>query len=169
MNATTPSEARLRKMQKVCTNSGTLDDIFAVVGPCTLKPTNGVPLLIKRSGSPLSMSLSPNVIVPDEGAQKALSTCGPSEALPLLLPQSDLSDIILRIEITNRRYYLIPWIVWVSASCIILIILWCLRAIIAIKDQVFAACNEPVRYQETNVDTSTLIYGLHSQVNATAL
>ncbi|KAH6921374.1 hypothetical protein HPB50_027647 [Hyalomma asiaticum] len=44
--------------------------------------------------------------------------------------------LVLHCELCNRRYYLIPWIVWVSASCIILIILWCLRAIIAIKDQV---------------------------------
>ncbi|XP_075747175.1 uncharacterized protein LOC119167773 isoform X1 [Rhipicephalus microplus] len=94
-------------------------------------------------------------------------------SLKLLLPDNLLvmlfSGLLVIGLVKNRRYYLIPWIVWVSASCIILIILWCLRAIIAIKDQVFAACNEPVRYQETNVDTSTLIYGLHSQVNATAL
>ncbi|XP_072143128.1 uncharacterized protein [Dermacentor andersoni] len=61
-------------------------------------------------------------------------------SLKLLLPDNLLvvlfSGFLVIGLVKNRRYYLIPWIVWVSASCIILIILWCLRAIIAIKDQV---------------------------------
>ncbi|KAL1478885.1 hypothetical protein MTO96_052302 [Rhipicephalus appendiculatus] len=35
--------------------------------------------------------------------------------------------------------------------------------------QVFAACNEPVRYREINVDATTSIVRLHSPVNLTAL
>ncbi|XP_077508186.1 uncharacterized protein LOC144119452 isoform X4 [Amblyomma americanum] len=62
-------------------------------------------------------------------------------SLKLLMPDNLLvvlfSGFLVIGLVKNRRYYLIPWIVWVSASCIILIILWCLRAIIAIKDQVY--------------------------------
>ncbi|CAN7985794.1 unnamed protein product [Ixodes hexagonus] len=60
-------------------------------------------------------------------------------SLKLLLPDNILviilSGLLVIGLLKKRRYYLIPWIVWLSASCIILIILWCLRAIIAVKDQ----------------------------------
>ncbi|XP_075543128.1 uncharacterized protein LOC142576737 isoform X2 [Dermacentor variabilis] len=69
-------------------------------------------------------------------------------SLKLLLPDNLLvvlfSGFLVIGLVKNRRYYLIPWIVWVSASCIILIILWCLRAIIAIKDQKDVEDGEPL-------------------------
>ncbi|CAN7986947.1 unnamed protein product, partial [Ixodes pacificus] len=63
-------------------------------------------------------------------------------SLKLLLPDNILvivlSGFLVIGLLKKRRYYLIPWIVWLSASCIILIILWSLRAIIAVKDQVIS-------------------------------
>ncbi|XP_077551398.1 uncharacterized protein LOC144165165 isoform X3 [Haemaphysalis longicornis] len=74
------------------------------------------------------------------GAEQGSTVKYKLTSLKLLLPDNLLvvlfSGFLVIGLVKNRRYYLIPWIVWVSASCIILIILWCLRAIIAIKDQV---------------------------------
>ncbi|XP_077551397.1 uncharacterized protein LOC144165165 isoform X2 [Haemaphysalis longicornis] len=73
------------------------------------------------------------------GAEQGSTVKYKLTSLKLLLPDNLLvvlfSGFLVIGLVKNRRYYLIPWIVWVSASCIILIILWCLRAIIAIKDQ----------------------------------
>ncbi|XP_064471070.1 uncharacterized protein LOC135385589 [Ornithodoros turicata] len=59
--------------------------------------------------------------------------------IKLLLPDNVFvvifSALLVIGLLKNRRYYLIPWIIWMSASCIILIILWIIRSIIAIKDK----------------------------------